>query len=267
MFSAMRRATPRRRFAFLRSVMALVLREMSSTYGRSPGGYVWAILEPVAGIVLYTLVFSAMRFSPPLGDSFALFFATGFLPLALYQSLTTKVGTAIRYSRPLLAYPNVTYIDAIIGRILLNFLTQVVIFFIIVSGSIMIGGLNLIIDYVAIARAFGMAVALGVGMGLVNCFLMSLFPIWQFIWAVLNRPLFIISGVLFLVDGLPAGIRDIVMLNPVAHVVSMMRSGLYVTYDAVYVSEVYVYMVSGALAVTGLILLHRYHRVILDEGG
>lgn len=263
----MRRATPRRQFSFARSVMALILREMSSTYGRSPGGYVWAILEPIAGIAIFSVAFGAMRFSPPLGESFALFFAAGFLPLALYMDMTSKVGAAITYSRPLLAYPNVTYIDAIIGRVLLSFLTQAVIFFIIVVSCILIFDLNLIIDYIAIARAFSMAIALGIGVGLVNCFLMSMFPIWQFIWAVMNRPLFIISGVLFLIDGLPAGIRDIVMLNPVAHVVSMMRSGLYVTYDAVYVSEVYVYMFAGTLAVTGLILLHRYHRVILDEGG
>ncbi|WP_456387212.1 ABC transporter permease [Profundibacter sp.] len=246
--------------------MALVLREMSSTYGRSPGGYVWAVLEPIAGIAIFALAFSAIMAVPPLGESFTLFFATGFLPLAFYQDLTSKVGTAIRYSRPLLAYPNVTYIDAIIGRILLSFLTQSVIFFIIVAGTILIGDLNLTIDFVAIARAFGMAIALGIGVGLVNCLLMSLFPIWQFIWAVLNRPMFIISGVLFLVDDLPEAIRDIVMLNPVSHVVMMMRSGLYVSYDAVYVSEVYVYMVAGALGVSGLVLLHRYHRTILDEG-
>lgn len=262
----MRGTMPRRRFAFSRSVMALVLREMSSTYGRSPGGYVWAVLEPIAGIAIFALAFSAIMAVPPLGESFTLFFATGFLPLAFYQDLTSKVGTAIRYSRPLLAYPNVTYIDAIIGRVLLSFLTQSVILFIILTGTVLIGDLNLTIDFVAIARAFGMAIALGIGVGLVNCLLMSLFPIWQFIWAVLNRPMFIISGVLFLVDDLPEAIRDIVMLNPVSHVVMMMRSGLYVSYDAVYVSEVYVYMVAGVLAVSGLMLLHRYHRTILDEG-
>lgn len=262
----MRGTMPRRRFAFSRSVMALVLREMSSTYGRSPGGYVWAVLEPIAGIAIFALAFSAIMAVPPLGESFTLFFATGFLPLAFYQDLTSKVGTAIRYSRPLLAYPNVTYIDAIIGRVLLSFLTQSVILFIILTGTILIGDLNLTIDFVAIARAFGMALALGIGVGLVNCLLMSLFPIWQFIWAVLNRPMFIISGVLFLVDDLPEAIRDIVLLNPVSHVVMMLRSGLYVSYDAVYVSEVYVYMVAGTLGVSGLVLLHRYHRTILDEG-
>ncbi|MEL6475009.1 MAG: sugar ABC transporter permease, partial [Pseudomonadota bacterium] len=34
----------RRRFASLRSIIALMLREMATSYGRSPGGYLWAVL-------------------------------------------------------------------------------------------------------------------------------------------------------------------------------------------------------------------------------
>ena len=30
-----------------RTISALIMREMQTTYGRSPGGYLWAVLEPV----------------------------------------------------------------------------------------------------------------------------------------------------------------------------------------------------------------------------
>ena len=36
----------------LRAVAALVLREMSTRYGRTPGGYLWAILEPLGMIIM-----------------------------------------------------------------------------------------------------------------------------------------------------------------------------------------------------------------------
>lgn len=262
----MANAGPERRFAFHRAVMALILREMSSTYGRSPGGYVWAVVEPVAGIAILSVVFNFIVRTPPLGESFPVFFATGLLTLATYQSLATKVGMAIKYSRPLLAYPRVTYIDAIISRIVLTFLTNVIVFVIIMTGLIWTTGQAVSLDYLAIANAFGMVLALGTGIGLVNCLLMSMFPIWQFIWAVINRPMFIISGAVFLIDTLPREARDLLMLNPVAHAVSMMRAGFYGTYDAPYVSSTYVYMVALALAAFGMLMLHRYHRVILDEG-
>lgn len=255
-----------RRFAFYRSVMALILREMSSTYGRSPGGYAWAVVEPVAGIAILSIVFNFIVRTPPLGESFPVFFATGLLPLSTYQALSTKVGMAIKYSRPLLAYPRVTYIDAIIGRIVLTLLTNVVVFIIIMTGLIWTTGQAVSLDFLAIANSFGMVLALGTGIGLVNCLLMSLFPLWRFIWAVINRPMFIISGVIFMIDTAPEEVRDLLMLNPVAHAVSMMRAGFYGTYDAAYVSSSYVYMVACVLAAFGMLMLHRYHRVILDEG-
>ena len=46
----------RARLSGLRVVFALIIREMSTTYGRSAGGYIWAILEPVGAIALMSLV-------------------------------------------------------------------------------------------------------------------------------------------------------------------------------------------------------------------
>ncbi len=60
-----------------RAVMALILREMATSYGRSPGGYAWAVLEPLAGIALLTVVLSVAFHAPPLGSSFALFYIFG----------------------------------------------------------------------------------------------------------------------------------------------------------------------------------------------
>ncbi|MCX7288621.1 MAG: hypothetical protein NTW20_13985 [Rhodobacterales bacterium] len=70
-----------RGFRTSRSVVALMLREMSTTYGRSPGGYLWVILEPVGGIALLSLVltFGLRVKSPGLGINFPLFYATGVL--------------------------------------------------------------------------------------------------------------------------------------------------------------------------------------------
>lgn len=246
--------------------MALILREMSTTYGRSPGGYVWAIAEPVAGIAVFTLVLSFIARTPPLGENFPMFFATGILTFSFYQSTSAKVGTAIRYSKPLLAYPSVSYVDAIFARLLLNALTNIVIFVLVMGGIIFAFDQHPTIDLVAIAKAFGMVLAFGFGVGLVNCFLMSMFSMWQFIWAVMNRPLFLISGIFFLVDPLPEKYRSLILYNPIAHMISQMRAGFYDTYDAVYVSQAYVYGVSFTLGALGMLLLYRYHRFILDEG-
>lgn len=256
---------PRRRFPVARAVSALVLREMSTTYGRSPGGYVWAVVEPVAAISFLSIAFSFFTHMPPLGQSFVLFYATGFLPLAAFQSISGAVASAIRFSRQLLSYPTVTYVDAILARLVLNILTQSLVFLIVITGVSIVSDTGANIDPILILRAWGMVIALGTGVGLLNCFLTSMFPVWQLIWSVLTRPLFLVSGVVYLVDGLKEQAREYALMIPPAHFIMMMRRGFYDYYTGAYVSEQFIYGLSLILAVLGMVLLHRYHRLILTE--
>lgn len=257
---------PRTRpFATLRSISALMLREMATTYGRSPGGYIWAVLEPVGAIAIMTLAFSLLLRSPSLGTNFLLFYATGYLPFSLYMSLSVKISQAIRFSRPLLAYPSVTYTDAIIARLLLNLLTQVMVFYIIMSGIHLVYDVRTVLDLPAILLAFSMATALGLGVGVMNCFLMSIMPVWENIWQIVNRPLFLLSMVLYIYEDMPSYVQNYLWYNPLGHMTGVMRTGFYPTYDATYVSVTYVFGVAAVLTTAGLILLGRYHRLILNE--
>lgn len=254
-----------RRFPGSRAVVALILREMSTTYGRSPGGYFWAIAEPVAAIGILSIAFSMFVRNPPLGQSFVLFYATGFLSLSAYQSISNNISASIRFSRALLAYPSVTYIDAIVARLILALFTQAMIFILVLSTTLAFIHGQTNIDFLVILRAWGMLVSLAVAVGLMNCYLMSTFPLWQTLWTVINRPMFLLSGVLFVVDNLPEDVRNIALMLPLTHFISMMRRGFYDFYDARYVSELYVYGISLVLGALGLLLLHRHHREILSE--
>lgn len=257
--------TNRGRLIGARAVFALILREMTTTYGKSAGGYFWAIAEPVGAIVLMSVVFSQIMSNPPLGQSFLLFYASGFLVMSAYNAISINVAMSIRFSKALLAYPSVTYIDAIVARFLLTTLTQMQVFAIVIIGAIAMQHMQVNVNFIAIARAWGMIMALGTAVGLVNCYLMTTFPVWQPIWAILNRPLFLVTGVLHMVDELPETVRDISLLLPPAHLIMMMRRGIYDTYDAPYVSEPFVYGVALVIGAIGMLLLHRHHRELLSE--
>ncbi|CTQ33194.1 ABC transporter permease [Jannaschia rubra] len=258
-------ALPRRArgFRFFRSVAALILREMGSTYGRSPGGYIWAILEPVAGVALLTLVFSIMLRAPLLGSNFPYFYASGFLVFMLYSAVAGSLMSAVRYSRQLLEYPSVTIVDALVARFLLAAFTQLLVMAIIMSGIIWWFDLRPILTWSAIANALGMATAFGVAVGVSNCFLISMYPLWERVWAVLNRPVFLVSGIIFLPENVPERFRDLLMWNPLMHITSEMRRGVYGIYDAVHVDPVYVYGLSFFLGLLGLYFLLNYHKDIV----
>ena len=254
----------RHRFAMLRTVIALMLREMSGTYGRSPGGYVWALAEPVLGIALLSAVFSIGFRSPQLGNNFAIFYATGLLPFLMFNDLSSKTAQAINYSRQLLAYPRVTLIDAIIARFLLNFLTQLLVSYILLACILTFWETRTSLEVDRLLLTYLMTIALSLGVGIFNCFLMSLYPIWQRTYSILTRPLFLVSGIILIYELVPMPYRDWLWYNPLIHITGEMRGAFYNSYDAAYVSPLYVFGFSAVFGVTGLLFLWRYHRDILE---
>jgi capsular polysaccharide transport system permease protein len=253
------------RFATLRTVTALMLREMTSTYGRSPGGYLWAVLEPVAGIAVLSIIFSVAMRTPPLGSSFQLYYATGLLPFMMFMSTSNKIAQSLKYSRQLLVYPRVTIVDALLARLILNVMTQLLVIYLVLTGVVVFYDLTTTLVLSSVLLSLVMAVSLGAGIGVLNCFLFSQFTLWQSIWGIITRPLVLISGVIFLPENFPAEIRDILWYNPLVHVTGTMRHGFYHSYHADYVMPIYVFAVSLITGMVGFLFLWRYHRDILEK--
>ena len=242
-----------------RAIGALVLREMSTTYGRSPGGWLWAFAEPVGTIALLSAAFSLAFLAPPLGKSFALFYATGYLPFMLYLDVSQKTATALRFSRPLLGFASVVWVDAVIARALLNTLTHLT-----GSAAVLLVLVTLSRDAVmpdpaAVGLAYAMALSLAVGVGLINASLFAIFPAFERLWTIASRPVFIVSGVVFLLESVPQPLRDWLALNPLFHITGEMRAATYPVYRPSYIQPVYVFAISAGLATVGALLLHRFH--------
>jgi capsular polysaccharide transport system permease protein len=252
-------------FASLRAIGALILREISTIYGRSPGGYVWAVLEPAAGIALLTFIFSIGFRAPPLGNNFALFYAAGILPLLMYMDVSNKLAQTVQFSRALLSYPRVTFLDALIARLVLNVLTQLVVHALVLGFIVVVLHPTTTLDYATMGRAYLLTLALATGIGTVNSFLTLAYPVWQTAWSVLNRPLFLISCIFFNFESIPQPYSDYLWYNLLVYTVGLMRDGYYLFYQPTYVSILYPMAVAVLTLTAGLFLLNRYHRDILDQ--
>ena len=260
--------TPHRRvsatnFPMARAIFALILREMSATNGRTAGGYIWKLGEPVLGIALFSFVASLAFRSPSLGNSFAIFFAGGWLPFLAFNDVQNRVASAITFSRRLLTYPSVTVIDAILARAILATVTQVVIFYLLVASLELVLTTETSYRFERVIAGMCMAVALGIGIGIFNCFFWHYFPLWRVVWNIITRPLMILSGVLFIYEDVPASYQSLIWWNPLVHVTGYTRSGFFSNYNPEWVSFIYVYLFALIPAVIGLFFLYHFHRRIL----
>jgi capsular polysaccharide transport system permease protein len=258
------RSAPQRGHA-LRVVAALMLREMSTRYGRTPGGYVWAVAEPLGMIIVLGVAFDLLARAPSLGTSFLLFKATGFMILQVFTVLGGQVGNALTFSVPLLRYPRVTWVDAIAARFLLNYLVLIVVTALIIHAVTLYDSVTLTLSWGPIFGAMLLAAGLGLGLGCLNCFLFMRFPVWNQLWRILTQPLFLISGVILLFEDMPAFAQDVLWYNPLIHLTGMMREGFYPLYRPTYISVTYVGLWVMMPMVLGLLLLRRYHRELLNR--
>ncbi|GGA99120.1 ABC transporter permease [Allosediminivita pacifica] len=253
------------RAATLRTVFALILREMSTTYGRSPGGYLWAVAEPALGIALMVWLFSIGFRSPPLGSNFAIFYATGLLPFFFFLMIANKVQTAIQFSKQLLAYPRVTFMDALIARFGLAVLTNAMVSYILFLMILGLYDTRTVLDLGAVLNGYAMAATFGFGVGVLNSLLTAQSPLWGNIWGVVSRPLFLISGVIILPESIPEPYRGWLEWNPLVHVTGEVRRGFYYSYTADYVNPLFVYGTALLLTAVGLLFLRSYHRDLLER--
>ncbi|SEQ76793.1 capsular polysaccharide transport system permease protein [Loktanella sp. DSM 29012] len=252
------------RFQSVRAIVALILREMAATYGASPGGYVWAVLQPVGMLALLTLAFSLIVRAPSLGTNFAMFYATGFLPFTLYSEIEGKTNNAIIYSRALLAYPRMTWADPVLARFILHLLTQITVFCIVIVGIILVFELHLTITVGPIMVGLAMAALLGLGVGLVNAVLFGLFPVWKTIWKIITRPLFLASGIFFILEDMPQGVQNFLWWNPLVHVTGLVRTGFYSVYHPTYISLTYGFGLALVLILLGLIFMRANYTKVLE---
>ena len=248
-----------RPYATGRTIMALILREMSTRYGRTPGGYIWAVLEPLGMIIVLSFGFSLLLRSPSLGTSFILFYSTGYLPFNLFNSLSNATSKALTFSKALLKYPAVTWVDAILARFILNGLTSIMVMYILLFGILTVVESNTVIDFIPIIQAVGLAMLLGLGIGTLNCFLTGMFPAYQMAWSIATRPLMLASAVIYVYEDLPSAAQDVLWFNPLVHITGLARTGFFPTYNPGYLSLVYVASIGLISLAAGVMLLRRHH--------
>ncbi|WP_299555908.1 ABC transporter permease [uncultured Tateyamaria sp.] len=242
-----------------------MLREMATRYGASPGGYAWAVLEPLGTLFVLSLAFSLLLRNPSLGESFILFYATAFLPFNMFNGIATAMTNAMMFSKALLKYPAVSWMDALLARFFLNALTMMLVSYILLVSIMWFTGTRTVVDMPPVITAFALALALAFGIGTFNCAIRGLFPVYATIWGIVTRPLMIASAALYIMEDLPKFAQDVLWYNPLVHITGLSRVGFYPIYTPDYINPVYALACALIPMVIGLLLLRQHHLAILNR--
>src|SRR5690606_27987409 len=213
-------------------VGALLMRETRTRFGDQQLGYLWALISPLLVIFTFVALITFGGRGAPDGMSPVAFIATGLLPYTMFNHTLGKVQNATPSNRALLFYPQVFPLDLAISRFVLEVITYVAIFIILLGGEAAWQG-SLKIDNLAHTLS-GLLLGglLGAGLGLVVGAGTLYWSTLEQIISPILRPLFFISGIFFSANDLPTPALAILSYNPVLHVVEMVRDGWFPSYTS-----------------------------------
>jgi len=204
-------------------IYALLLRELSSRFGKSRGGFMWVLVEPIAHLLVpMTLIaFIRNRFVP--GVEYPVFLAYGFMPFLAFKAICLQILNGVNAAQGLLAYRQVLLMDVFIAKAMAYIVIQAVVFAIVLAGLALFGYDVLPPHPIELAGVLVLTVTLAVGLGLVLAALASLIPDVRSVIVIMFMPLYLVSGVLFPVTRFPDEMLRWLAFNPVLHVVELSR--------------------------------------------
>ncbi|MEE7448420.1 ABC transporter [Methylobacterium radiotolerans] len=240
--------------SYLHVLHALMLRDMRTRFGASIWGYGVVVLWPCVHVFVLIAIYTFQKLAAPLGDSRPLFFATGAVPVLVFQYISREVMKAVIMNRPLTYYPQVKLFDVILARILVEIVTGFLALLVVTSLLIAIGTNPIPADPFTAMCGYLAAIVLGIGIGTINVAIIGFFPGWLIGYALFSIILYISSGVMFMPSYMPDKIYYWMKFNPALQLAEWVRSAYY-PYAGLQIDQLYVLMFGLTSASIGLFLV------------
>lgn len=252
----MHRSTARSHFQIQRDVIyALLLQDLTSRFGKSRGGFMWVLVEPIAHLLVPMFIFGFIRQALLPGVEYPVFLVYGFLPFLLFKSICLQMVKGVNTAQGLLNYRQVQLMDVFMAKAMAYAVIQAVVFAIVLTGLALFGYDVLPAHPIELAAVLALTIMLAFGLGLVFAAIASLVPDAQSVIQVMFMPLYFASGILFPVTRFAEEWIRWLAYNPVLHLVELTRAMAIDGYEPMkYVSITYPLVLALTSTAIGLML-------------
>lgn len=233
---------------------ALVLREALARLFSRRAAWFWLLFEPMAHIAFLMLLFSTIRVRHVGGIETPLWIMIGLCTFFFFTRAERQASNAVGANRALFAYRQVKPVDSVLARCFLEGAIMVVVSALIFALAGLYGLHAVPVDALRLLATVLAMWLIGAGFGMLNCVAEELTPELGRLLGMMNRPLYLASGLVFPIGSLPPEYRDWLMLNPLAHGLELARLGFAPFYHAVPgTSLAYLWLWAAGLVLAGLL--------------
>lgn len=249
----------------VRVIGALMLRELTTRFGRENIGFLWVMVEPMLFALLVGLVWRFMKGPFEFGIDVVAFTVSGYIPLVLFRSVITRSIMSFTANGSFMYHRQIKVLDILLVRFLIELIGHMMAYLFVALvlgvlgifprpydvGFIILGGAY----YALFCFAFALVVA---PLSEMSEVLEKLTPVTLYIMIPF-------SGAFFLVSSLKREAADFVLYSPPVHGMEMMRYGLFGPSIAPQFDYVYPLAVCLPVMLVGLTLCRIVRRRLVVE--
>ncbi|HBU8771000.1 TPA: ABC transporter permease [Escherichia coli] len=208
------------------TIEALFFREIRTRFGKYRLGYLWAILEPSAHLLMLLGILGYVMHRTMPDISFPVFLLNGLIPFFIFSSISKRSISAIEANQGLFNYRSVKPIDTIIARALLETLIYVIVYILLMLIVWIVGEYFKITNLLRIIGTWSLLIILSCSIGLIFMVVGRTFPEMQKVLPLLNKPLYFGSCIMFPLHSIPKQYWPYLLWNPLVHVVELSRESV-----------------------------------------
>jgi capsular polysaccharide transport system permease protein len=248
-----------------RVLHALMMREVITRYGRHNIGFLWLFIEPMLftlGVTtLWTLVDATHGSSLPI-TAFAI---TGYSSILLWRNCSNRVVKAIEANSSLMYHRNVRVIDIFIARLFLEIAGATISMITLTIVFASMGWMNYPEDIITVAMGWFLLAWFSIALSLLVGAASERSEFVERVWHICTYLLFPASGAGFMVDWLPKGAQDVLLLIPMVHGTEMIRHGYFGSAVRTYEDPIYFAVINAIMLLIGLALVRETGRRVEPE--
>lgn len=215
-------------------VFALFLRELKTRFGPYKQGYVWLLLEPIAHVLVLSLIFGYLRGRSLYAIDYPVFIVTGIVPFLMFKNIALRVMESVESNRGLFTFRQIKPIDTFITRALLETFLGLLVYALLLLGMAWVGMDTPMRDPLTILVIFALLVMGGLGLGMVFSVVVHYMPEAKTIIRLIFMPLYFVSGIIFPIHMVPAEFLPYLLWNPILHGIEINRVAFFDQYHALH---------------------------------
>ena len=255
-------------WAYRGFIVGNVKREFQSKYTNSLLGATWTVINPLAMIIVYTVIFSQIMGSKLPGIegafSYSIYLCAGVLTWGLFAEIINRAQNTFLENANLikkLSFPRLCLPVILVTNAMVNFFIIFTLFsfFLLISGNF--PGLVYVAIFPLLAILVLFAIGLGITLGVLNVFFRD---VGQF-FGIFIQFWFWLTPIVYPLSILPESVQKMMRYNPMASLINAFQSIFVSEQWPAWQSLVPVTVVAVILCVFGMRLFRKHVGEMVDE--